>query len=97
MMKKLVAIAAGFVLLMAVASKKTDMLTEVRTSFAVGLSMIGVSITNLWAWLPANISLLAGLSGLALTWITFCKVLLEVRRSSMELDARRRELEKDEA
>lgn len=89
MMKRLAAGAALILVGLTFAARKMDVLTEVRTAFAVGLSLIGVSLANIWAWLPANMATLTGLAGLAVAGVTFYKMLLEVRKLNRDLNRRR--------
>ena len=64
--------------------RRLEWLGEARSQIALGLSMIGASIADVWAWLPGNLGTLTGLSGLALTWATFVRVAMDIRRAQRE-------------
>ena len=76
-----VAILAMIALLVAMFHRKID---GMKASLALGMSMIGAGITNIWQWLPENIAILSGLSGMILTWTIIIKNIRDLRKDEKE-------------
>lgn len=68
-------------LLVAVFHRKID---SMKAGLAVGMSMIGAGLTNIWQWLPENIAILTGLSGMILTWTIIIKNIRDMRKEDKE-------------
>ena len=75
------AILALIALLVAMFHRKID---GMKASLALGMSMIGAGITNIWQWLPENIAILSGLSGMILTWTIIIKNIRDLRKEDKE-------------
>ena len=75
------AILALIAILVAMFHRKID---GMKASLALGMSMIGAGITNIWQWLPENIAILSGLSGMILTWTIIIKNIRDLRKDDEE-------------
>lgn len=67
--------------LVAMLHRKID---GMKASLAIGMSMIGAGITDIWQWLPDNIAILSGLSGMILTWTIIIKNIRDLRKDEKE-------------
>jgi hypothetical protein len=79
-------------LIVAIFHRKVD---SMKASLVLGMSMIGSGVANVWQWLPSNIALLTGISGMALTWTLIAKNFYDYRKAKETYEWEKTERERN--